>query len=208
MIDLSALSVRRTKPMLKEFLPAMEQAGLMSRSQFKGQYSAYDVYTITQKGRQTLRLLQTQGGEVLLSVPPAVRAAEIAAAKAAKERRAEVAACVEQLAKRLDFPVASVRVNANGLSLPCTPSRCCPLLHSQRHLALWMRSDGELKQALYGSRRYRRTNSRLRRRARLSVPPCCTGRESSLVIAIAATRCRPHWSEVTSGLLLMLLQDC
>ena len=59
---------------LKEFLPALEAAGLVLRKTVKSQYSAYDVYSATAQGQQTLRgLASSSPPPLMLPVPASVR---------------------------------------------------------------------------------------------------------------------------------------
>jgi len=150
----SQLRPRRPTKVLKEFLPALEAAGLVLRKTVKGQHGAYDVYSTTPQGQQALRGLSgASPPPLMLPVPASVREEDRKAREAADRVKAEVEAARKGLAERgvnlAEVPEAELQPNAE--QTPVTTA----ILHYYRQLKQW-RDTGkaeraEAHEALHGS---------------------------------------------------------
>ena len=141
------LKPKRSWQTLKDFMPILVNAGLLSRTQQKNPqgYGAYDVYRVTPKGQQQLReLSRVPMPPLLLQVPDAVRREDKIEQEKAARTRVEVSKALQKLqAAGIDVGmVPEAELEPGAEKTPVTSA----ILHWTRALEDW-RSRGQAGRA-------------------------------------------------------------
>jgi len=151
-LDLKALRPRRSAQTMKEFVPILEQRGVITRRSVKNPagYGAYDVYSLsTPQGFDLLRGLQRKPPiPYLLPVPKGIRAEQAAQEEAARKKREEVAAARRELLLRSGVSLAAVPEQEFEPGAECTAVSTA-LLHWARTLAKFRERGQEGRATAY-----------------------------------------------------------